>query len=42
MGRTDIKWLNDRKVTYWDEWKNEKGTIGKSYGYQYRNFNLEV
>lgn len=39
QGRTDIKWLNDHGVTYWDEWKLKDGTIGKSYGYQYRNFN---
>jgi len=39
QGRTDLKWLHDRKVTYWDEWELEDGTIGKSYGYQYRNFN---
>jgi len=39
LGRTDIKWLNDRHVTYWDEWEQKDGTIGKSYGYQYRNFN---
>nr|DAN17732.1 MAG TPA: Thymidylate synthase [Caudoviricetes sp.] len=32
-GRTDIKWLNDRGVTYWDEWVLDDGTIGKSYGY---------
>ena len=39
QGRTDLKWLRDRKVTYWDEWELPDGTIGKSYGYQYRNFN---
>ncbi len=53
FGKNDLKWLNDRKVTYWNEWeiKDEQsaekfdlgaewiGTIGKSYGYQYRNFN---
>lgn len=53
LGKNDLKWLNDRKVTYWNEWeiKDEQtaerfhldaewiGTIGKSYGYQYRNFN---
>ena len=38
-GRTDVKWLNDRGVTYWDEWVLDDGTIGKSYGYQFRNFN---
>lgn len=39
QGRTDIKWLNDHKVNYWNSWQNDKGTIGKSYGYQFRNFN---
>lgn len=39
QGRTDIQWLHDHKVTYWDEWVLEDGTIGRSYGYQYRNFN---
>ena len=39
QGRTDLKWLHDHKVTYWDEWELPDGTIGKSYGYQYRNFN---
>jgi thymidylate synthase len=38
QGRNDIKWLNDRHVTYWDEWKLDDGTIGKTYGYQFRNF----
>ena len=38
-GRTDVQWLRDRKVTYWDEWEQADGTIGKSYGYQFRNFN---
>lgn len=39
LGRTDVQWLRDRKVTYWDEWELPDGTIGRSYGYQYRNFN---
>lgn len=38
-GRVDIKWLNEHGVTYWDEWQDSCGTIGKSYGYQFRNFN---
>lgn len=38
MGRTDVKWLNEHGVTYWDKWALEDGTIGKSYGYQYRKF----
>lgn len=39
QGRTDVKWLNKHGVTYWNEWTNNEGTIGRSYGYQYRNFN---
>lgn len=38
-GRIDIKWLEDRGVNYWKEWANADGNIGKSYGYQFRNFN---
>ncbi len=38
-GFTDVKWLEDRGVNYWKEWANKEGTIGKSYGYQFRNFN---
>ena len=39
LGRTDVKWLNDHNVNYWNSWVNSEGTIGKSYGYQFRNFN---
>lgn len=43
QGRTNIKWLNDKGVNYWNKWVAKdgefEGTIGKSYGYQYRNFN---
>lgn len=42
-GRTDAEWLNKHNVHYWDEWmkpnKDGQLTIGKSYGYQYRDFN---
>ena len=47
-GRSDIAWLNTRGVKYWDKWSSTGegkhahipvGTIGKSYGYQMRNFN---
>lgn len=37
-GRTDVQWLNDRGVKYWDNWKREDGTIGASYGKQFRDF----
>lgn len=36
-GRTDVKWLEDRGVKYWKEWANAEGTIGKSYGHQFRS-----
>ena len=39
LGRTDVEWLHENGVTYWDEWVLEDGTVGKTYGYQYRNFN---
>jgi thymidylate synthase len=38
-GRTDIKYMNDRGVRYWDKWVLPDGTIGKSYGHQFRDFN---
>lgn len=41
LGRTDVAWLNNQGVNYWNDWANKEGTIGKSYGYQYRNFNGE-
>jgi len=37
QGRTDVKFLNDHGVSYWNKWVNKEGTIGKSYGYQFRN-----
>lgn len=39
LGRTDIKWLQDHGVNYWNEWAREDGTIGRSYGKQFRDFN---
>ncbi len=38
-GRIDVKWLQNRGVNYWNEWAGEDGTIGKSYGKQFRDFN---
>lgn len=41
-GRTDVKYLQDRGVTIWDEWQMEDGTIGHGYGYQWRHWRYDV
>ena len=46
-GFSDVKWLNDRKVNYWNEWASKgnaiipTGSIGNSYGYLMRNLACE-
>ncbi|MBN2681003.1 MAG: thymidylate synthase [Bacteroidales bacterium] len=37
-GDTNIKYLNDNKVSIWDEWANENGDLGHVYGYQWRSW----
>lgn len=37
-GDTNIKYLNDNKVTIWDEWADENGNLGPIYGHQWRSW----